>query len=43
MSKRGDIEYISDIKEAAKRIESYLKGFSYQKLRKNVKTQDAVL
>jgi uncharacterized protein with HEPN domain len=43
MSKRGDIEFLSDIKEAIKRVENYTKGISYSSFKKNTKTQDAVV
>ncbi|MFQ5896522.1 MAG: DUF86 domain-containing protein [Nitrospinota bacterium] len=43
MSKRGDLEYLNDMKEAIRRIQSYTKGFSYQKFLKDTKTQDAVI
>ena len=43
MSKRGDLEFLSDIKEAIKRIENYTKSISYSSFKKNTKTQDAVV
>lgn len=43
MSKRGDLESLSDIKEAARRIEAYIKKDSYKKFLKDIKTQDAVI
>jgi|SRR3989338_5311815 len=43
MSKRGDLEFLSDIKEAIKRVENYTKGISYNSFLKNTKTQDAVV
>ncbi len=43
MSKRGDIESAKDIREAIGRIESYLKGWSYQRFRKSTEKQDAVV
>ena len=43
MSKRGDLESLSDIKEAVRRIEVYIKKTSYRKFLKDIKTQDAVV
>lgn len=43
MSKRGDFEILSDIKEAIRRIEVYIKNIDYSKFLKNIKTQDAVV
>jgi uncharacterized protein with HEPN domain len=43
MSKRSDEELIFDIKEAIKRIKSYLKSLGYDKFLKDIKTQDAVV
>ena len=43
MSKRGGLESLSDIKEAARRIEVYIKKNSYRKFLKDIKTQDAVV
>ncbi len=43
MSKRGDFECVSDIKEAIERIESYTRDTKYQKFLKDTKTQDAVV
>ena len=43
MSKRGDLECVSDIKEAIVRIESYTKRINYQEFLKDTKTQDAVV
>ena len=43
MSKRRDLESLSDIKEAARRIENYIKKTSYRKFLKDTKTQDAVV
>lgn len=42
MSKRGDFELLSDIKEAARRINLYVKKTSYKKFLKDIKIQDAV-
>jgi len=43
MSKRGDIEFLSDIKEAVKRIKEYIKEMTLDKFLKDKKTQDAVV
>ena len=43
MSKRRDIEFLSDIKEAIKRIEEYTEKIDYDKFLKDKKTQDAVV
>ncbi|MEK6984136.1 MAG: DUF86 domain-containing protein [Nanoarchaeota archaeon] len=43
MSKRGDTELISDIKEAIGRIKAYLKKTSYKYFLQDIKTQDAVV
>jgi len=43
MSKRGDRESVSDIKEAIKRICNYTNKISYAKFLKDEKTQDAVV
>lgn len=43
MSKRGDIEFLSDIKEASKRIELYIEKMSYKEFLKDIKSQDAVV
>jgi len=43
MSKRGDIVFIQDIKEAIKRINVYLRGMDYKEFLKDKKTQDAVV
>ena len=43
MSKRGDLEFLSDINEAIKRIEKYTKKVGYSSFAKNTKTQDAVV
>ena len=37
MPKRRDLECVSDIKEAIKRIERYTKGVNYQKFLKDTK------
>ena len=43
MSKRGDLECVSDIKEAITRIESYTKHIHYPEFLKDTKVQDAVV
>lgn len=42
MPKRGDWESASDIAEAIRRINAYIKGFTYSKFLGDTKTQDAV-
>ena len=43
MSKRTDVELLSDIKVAASRIISYVKSAGYESFMKDTKTQDAVI
>lgn len=43
MSKRGDIEFLSDIKEAIRRIEVYIEKKNYEGFLQDIKTQDAVV
>lgn len=43
MSKRGDIEFLSDIQEAIRRIGIYTKGIDYGNFLEDIKTQDAVI
>lgn len=43
MSKRGNIEFLGDIKEAIKRIETYIEGMNYEEFLQDKKTQDAVI
>ena len=43
MSKRGDVEFLSDIKEAIRRIEFYIENINYERFLKDIKTQDAVV
>ena len=43
MSKRGDAEYLADIREAIQRVESYTTGFTYEQFLADGKTQDAVI
>ncbi len=42
MSKRGDLEFLSDIKEAIERICNYTDEMAYEDFLKDKKTQDAV-
>lgn len=43
MSKREDIEFVSDIHEAINRISSYLGDISFEGFLEDTKTQDAVI
>ena len=43
MSKRGNLEFLSDILEAAKRIQTYILGMDYRSFLDDLKTRDAVL
>jgi len=43
MSKRGDREFLSDIKEAIGRIMNYTDEMSYKEFISDAKTQDAVV
>jgi len=43
MPKRGDQEFISDIKEATERIYQYTSGMNYEMFLQDTKTQDAVI
>ncbi|MGB8217482.1 MAG: DUF86 domain-containing protein [Candidatus Methanoperedens sp.] len=43
MSKRGDIEFLTDILEAIRRIGIYTKGTDYEHFLDDIKTQDAVV
>lgn len=43
MSKRGDKEFICDIKEALERISKYTDKMSYEVFLQDTKTQDAVI
>jgi uncharacterized protein with HEPN domain len=43
MSKRGEREYLADIREAIQRIEQYTAGLSYEQFLADGKTQDAVI
>lgn len=42
-SKRGDFEFLADIKEAIKRIEIYINELDYEEFFKKIEKQDAVL
>lgn len=43
MSKRGDLEYLADIREAIQRIQAYTTDLSYAQFLADEKTQDAVI
>ena len=43
MSKRGDLESLSDILEALHRIDQYITSISSKKFMSDTKTQDAVV
>ena len=43
MSKRGNIEWLSDIKEAIRRISLYIEKMSYEEFLEDIKTQDAIV
>lgn len=43
MSKRQDPDLLCDIKEAIRRINSYLEDLNYEKNFEDAKTQDAVV
>ncbi|MBL7085455.1 MAG: DUF86 domain-containing protein [Candidatus Omnitrophica bacterium] len=43
MSERGNIELLSDIKEAIKRIALYIGKMDYERFLQDIKTQDAVV
>lgn len=43
MSKRGNIEFLSDIYEATLRIELYIHDIDYENFLEDIKTQDAVV
>ncbi|MBI4008142.1 MAG: DUF86 domain-containing protein [Planctomycetes bacterium] len=43
MSKRGDREFLCDIKEAIERIKKYIGKIDYEGFLKDFKTQDAVV
>lgn len=43
MSKRSDLDLLSDIEEAAQRIATYTAGMTYEAFLSDMKTQDAVI
>ena len=43
MSKRGDKEFLLDIREAIERINAYIGEMKYEDFRQEMKTQDAVV
>jgi len=43
MSKRGNVEWLSDIKEAIRRISLYIEKMSYEEFLEDIKTQDAIV
>lgn len=43
MSKRGDVDFLSDIKEAIRRTRGYIEGFTYEEFLEDIKTQDSVV
>lgn len=43
MSKRADVEYLADTKEAILRINAYTEQLSYEQFLEDKKTQDAVV
>jgi uncharacterized protein with HEPN domain len=43
MSKREQIEFLSDIFESANRIRDYINGMAYEDFLRDLKTRDAVL
>ena len=43
MSERGNIEFLSDIKEAISRISLYIEKVNHEKFFEDIKTQDAVV
>lgn len=43
MSKRGDKEFLCDIREAIHRIQSYTSGLTFDSFLADTKTQDAVI
>lgn len=43
MSKRGDIEFLCDIKEAIRRITLYIEKVQYEEFLKDIKIQDAIV
>jgi uncharacterized protein with HEPN domain len=43
MSKREDVEFLADVKEAVLRINAYIEDLSYEQFLEDKKTQDAVV
>ena len=43
MSSRADADFVNDIREAIRRISSYLGDMSYEAFARDTKTQDAVI
>lgn len=43
MSSRKDIDFISDIGEAIRRVESYIENMDYEQFLNDTKTQDALV
>ena len=43
MSKRGNVEFICDIKEAIKRVGLYIEKLDYEEFLQDMKVQDAVV
>ena len=43
MSKRSDTEFLSDIKEAIRRINIYIENIDYKEFLQDIKTQDAIV
>ncbi len=43
MSERTDADFLSDIREALQRIETYAAGMTYEAFTADIKTQDAII
>lgn len=43
MSERADREFLSDLREAIRRISTYVSGITYDTFAADIKTQDAVI
>ncbi len=43
MSERKDADLVADISDAARRIEEYIRGMTFEEFEKDTKTQDAVV
>jgi len=43
MSERRDTDLVADISDAARRIEEYIRGMTFEEFEKDTKTQDAVV